>query len=216
MWNLEDEIRSASEEEARVMLTGESGVGKRFAADRIHQLSRRQVFPFVAVTGAHIVETDALHHEALLHAANHGTLLVQEIEKLSAPAQLQLLRFVERTNTNGVSVRLMTATSVPLVGRVNAGEFRGDLFYRLNVIHLVIPPLRERPSEIPLIFDHYLSLHAHERAQLPQLSSAARQRLVEYSWPGNVTELKTVIQELCERELPRLIEPRHLPRPIGE
>jgi two-component system response regulator AtoC len=108
----------------------------------------------------------------------------------------------------------MTATSVNLFEHVQAGTFDDYLFYRLNVLHFIIRPLRERPDDIPLMFHHYLSLHSGTRA--PRLSNAARRRLVEYPWPGNVTELKTVTQQLGARDLPDVIEPEHLPCPIGE
>jgi len=107
----------------------------------------------------------------------------------------------------------VTASSVHLLDRVQAGSFSEELFYRLNVIHLVIPPLRDRPEDIPLMFHYYLSLHAP--TDTPELSSATRRRLVEYAWPGNVRELKTVTRNLCAQELPKLIEPEHLPCPIG-
>lgn len=222
MCKLEDEIRYASQTDARVMMTGESGVGKRFAADMIHQLSDRRRAPFVVVHGTDVVAADQSKagtdmmrqfQQGLLQTANNGTLLIQDIENLSAPAQVQLLQFIDSTTTQGNNVRLMTATSVHLVERVHTGEFHDDLFYRLNLIHLVIPPLRERPEDIPVMFHHYLSLHA--RTEAPRLSNAALQRLVEYSWPGNVRELKTVTQKLSTQALPLVIEPEHLPCPIG-
>ena len=108
----------------------------------------------------------------------------------------------------------MTATTTHLFRLVQAGEFRDDLFYRLNVIHFTIPPLRERREDIPLMFQHYLSLDA--RTQAPRLSSAARRRLIEYAWPGNIRELRTVTQQLSATPLPDLIEPQHLPCPIGK
>ena len=208
MFSLEDEIRYASRTDACVMLTGESGVGKRGAADLIHQMSYRRRNPFVVVNAA-----DALHPAAAA-AAENGTLLVQEVENLTAAAQLQLLGFVDRTAVGGNNVRLMTATSANLFERVQDGTFRDDLFYRLNVIHFVIQPLRDRPDDNPLMFQHYLSLHARTRP--PRLSSAACRRLVEYPWPGNVTELKTVTKQLGAQDLPDVIEPEHLPCPIRE
>ena len=207
MFSLEDEIRYASRTDACVMLTGESGVGKRGAADMIHQMSHRRSAPFVVVNAA-----DALHPAARA-AASNGTLLIQEIENLKPAAQLQLLGVVDRKALDGHDVRIMTATSSNLFGRVQAGRFREDLFYRLNIIHFVIQPLRERPDDIPLMFQHYLAMHARTRA--PRLSSAACRRLVEYPWPGNVTELKTITQQLGAQELPEVIEPEHLPGPIG-
>jgi DNA-binding NtrC family response regulator len=222
MCRLEEEIRYASQTDAHVMMTGESGVGKRFVADLIHQSSHRRRGAFVVVHGTDVFEngptragTDAMgtFHQGLLQTANNGTLLIQEIENIPAPAQAQLLRFIENTTTRGNNVRLMTATSVHLLERVHTGSFRDDLFYRLNTVHLVIPPLRERPEDIPVMFHHYLSLHS--RTEAPRLSSAAQQRLVEYPWPGNVRELQTVTKKLSAQALPEVIEPEHLPCPIG-
>ena len=210
MRKLEDDIRSASQIDARVMMTGESGVGKSFAANLIHQLSHRRRSPFVVVNSADAVEG---FRQTAKTAAN-GTLLIQEVENLSLAAQSQLLQLLDSEATQANNVRVMTSTNVHLFERVQRGAFREDLFYRLNVMHLIIPPLRERPEDIPAMFHHYLSLHA--RTQAPRLSSAAQQRLVEYPWPGNVRELKTVTEQLSAKDLPELIELEHLPGPIGE
>jgi DNA-binding NtrC family response regulator len=190
------------------MMTGESGVGKSFAANLIHQLSHRRRAPFVVVNGADAVEGFLQTSKT----ASNGTLLIQEIDNLSATAQSDMLRLLDSAAAKENNVRLMTATNVHLFERVQRGAFREDLFYRLNVIHLIIPPLRERREDIPAMFHHYMSLHAREA---PRLSSAAQQRLVEYPWPGNVRELKTVTEKLSEQDLPEVIEPEHLPGPIG-
>ena len=221
MRKLEDEMRCASQTDASVMLTGESGVGKRFAASMIHQLSERRRAPFVAINAAAIWDTGPYTPgkttdpivEGLLQAEN-GTLFIQDIEKIPASAQLQLSRIMDWATSGGRHVRFMTATGTDLFGLVKAGGFREDLYYRLNVFCFVIPPLRERPEDIPLMFQHYLSLHS--RTEVPPLSSAARQRLVEYSWPGNIRELRTLTRKLSAQRLPPLIEPEHLPCPIGE
>jgi DNA-binding NtrC family response regulator len=210
MRKLEDEIRCASCADTRVMLSGESGVGKRFAADTIHHLSPRHRAPFVV---CHAKDFEA-ENPRVLQIGENGTVLIQEIEKVSTAAQLQMLRFIEESMTDRNNVRFMTATGINLFERVERGEFHEDLFYRLNVIHLVIPPLRERREDIPAIFHHYLSLHARNEA--PQLSSAARKRLEEYQWPGNIRELRAVTKTLGTQELPNVIEPAHLPCPIGE
>ena len=201
--SLRDDIQYASQTDSCVMLTGETGVGKRSVADMIHHLSPRRRGPFVVVTGA-----DALGSAAIA-AAQDGTLLIQELETLTAAAQRQLLRCVDRQTGSCVNVRFMTATSVNLFDRVQAGTFCDDLFYRLNIIHLVIQPLRERPEDIPVMFHHYLSLHSPRRAR--RLSTAARRRLIEYPWPGNIAELKTVTLKLSADDLPDVIEPEHLP-----
>ena len=221
MRKLEDEMRCASQTDASVMLTGESGVGKRYAANMIHQLSRRRRAPFVAINAATVLDSERSADTEgppasgkFLQAAEDGTLLIQDIEHIPAAAQLHLLRFMDRSATSRRHTRLMTATTSHLFSLVQAGEFRDDLFYRLNVIRFNIPPLRERPEDIPLMFRHYLSVHSG--AEAPPLSSAARRRLVEYTWPGNVSELEAVTKKLCAQPLPELIEPKHLPRPIVE
>lgn len=221
MRRLEEEMRCASTTDASVMLTGESGVGKRFAANMIHQLSQRRRAPFVAINAADVLSATppagvgaTVAGGAFLQAPDDGTLLIQEIEKMPAAAQSQLLGFMDRAATVKRHVRLMTATTTHLFRLVQAGEFRDDLFYRLNVIHFTIPPLRERREDIPLMFQHYLSLHAQTEA--PRLSSAARRRLIEYAWPGNIRELRTVTQQISATPLPDLIEPQHLPCPIGK
>ena len=221
MRKLEEEMRCASMSDASVMLTGESGVGKRFAANLIHQLSRRRRAPFVAINATEVgvpplpaIGSTPPGRSAFRSAPEDGTLLIQGIEQMPAFAQSQLLGFMDRMATATRHVRLMTATTTHLFRLVQAREFRDDLFYRLNVIHFTIPPLRERREDIPLMFRHYLSLHA--RTEAPRLSSAARRRLIEYAWPGNIRELRTVTQQLSAMPLPDLIEPQHLPCPIGK
>ena len=218
MRKLEKEMCCASQTDASVMFIGESGVGKRFAANMVHQLSPRRRAPFVAVNGAdaHGDASDTAVdpiNEGLLQAGD-GTLFIQDVENISAPAQVQLGRFIEWTSTARRGARFMTAAGSHLFKRVKTGSFRDDLYYRLNVFCFVIPPLRDRPEDIPLMFRHYLSLHT--TADAPRLSSAARQRLVEYSWPGNVRELRTLTRQLSAQRLPDVIEPQHLPCPIGE
>ena len=226
MRKIEDEMRLAGQTDASVMLTGESGVGKRYAANMIHQLSHRRRAPFVAINAAEVLKT---HYAtaaaaasgdanpgaaAFLHAAEDGTLLIRDVENIPAPAQSQLLGFMDRTTRAKKPVRLMTATTTQLFTFVQAGQFRDDLFYRLNVIRFTIPPLRERPEDIPLMFRHYVSLYAGIDA--PRLSAAARRRLMEYSWPGNITELTSVAKKVSSCRLPDLIDLEHLPCPLVE
>ena len=221
MRKLEDEMRCAAQTDVNVMLSGESGVGKRSAANMIHQLSCRRRSPFVVINAADVLDAAPPAPgiaawpvtQGFLQAADDGTLLIQDIENIPAPAQTQLMRFMDRAATVKRRARLMTATTSHLFEMVQSGAFRDDLFYRLNVIRFVIPPLRERPEDIPLMFNHYLSLHTC--AEAPKLSNAARRRLVEYPWPGNIRELRTVTKKLSDEGLPPLIEPEHLPCPIG-
>ena len=223
MRELEVDIACAIQSDAKVMITGESGVGKRFVAHLIHQRSRRGPAPFVIVNCQDIAgsrpqsKPDCESAQPFTHGslkrADNGTLLIDEIQKIPMPMQLQLLRSIESEMTNGSNVRLITATRTNLLERVRSNQFRNDLFYRLNVIHLIIPALRDRPEDIPILFHHYLSLNA--RADVPRLSAAAVQRLVAYPWPGNVQELKAAAETLAVQDLPRLVEPDDLPSHIG-
>jgi two-component system response regulator AtoC len=223
MRKLEDDMACAIQFDARVMISGESGAGKKFVAHLIHQRSRRSPTPFVIANCQDVAESlvqsrpgsesaQPFKHGLLKTAAN-GTLLIDEIQKIAVPIQLQLLQFIERQMTNGSDLRLMTATSTDMFERVRSNQFRNDLFYRLNVIHLIIPSLRDRPEDIPILFHHYLSFHA--RANVPRLSAAALQRIVAYPWPGNVPELKAVAETLAVQDLPRPVEPDDLPSHIG-
>jgi DNA-binding NtrC family response regulator len=216
MRNLEEEMQLASRTDASVLLTGENGVGKRFAAHTIHQMSERRRAPFVAINAAEVLTTAStsacaseLFFSDFLRAAEGGTLLIQDIQHIPEDVQLQLLEFMDRRTAARKNVRLMSMTTTDLFGLMQAGTFRDDLFYRLNVIAFNIPPLRERREDIPLMFRHYLSLHAGTEA--PRLSTAAQRRLMEYSWPGNITELTSVTRTLSSRGLPELIDLEHLP-----
>jgi len=222
MRKLQEEMRFASHTDASVLLSGENGVGKRFAAHIIHQLSENRRAPFVAISAAQVLTTASTSTSGaadpfasdFLRAAEGGTLLIQDIEHIPEEVQLQLLRFMDRRTTATKHVRLMSTTTTDLFGLMQAGSFHEDLFYRLNVIAFNIPPLRERREDIPLMFRLYLSLHAGIVA--PGLSTAAQRRLMEYSWPGNITELTSVTRTLSSRSLPELIDLEHLPSPLVE
>jgi two-component system NtrC family response regulator len=200
---LEDDMACAIQSDSNVMISGESGAGKKFVAQAIHQRSRRRYGPFV------IADWPACSS----NAAGNGTLLIDDIEKITPLLQLELLRFTERDETNACEHRLMTVASTDVFARVGINQLRSDLFYRLNVMHLKIPALRDRPEDIPILFHHYLRVYA--RAHLPRLSTAAMQRLVAYAWPGNVGELKTTAETLARQDLPRRIEPGDLPSRIA-
>jgi DNA-binding NtrC family response regulator len=219
MRRLEDEMHLASHTDTSVLLTGENGVGKRFAAHMIHQLSGRRGAPFMAIDAAQLLTMASTSSGAVdpfasdfFRAAEGGTLLLQDIENTPAEVQSQLLRLTERRVTATPHVRLMSTTTTDLFGAVQAGSFSEDLFYRLNVIAFNIPPLRERQEDIPVMFRHYLSLHAGTEA--PRLSTSAQRRLMEYPWPGNITELTSVTKTLSSRRLPALIDLEHLPSPL--
>jgi DNA-binding NtrC family response regulator len=123
--------------------------------------------------------------------------------------QQRLMHFIDTERTSGDGRRVMTVASGDLFSRVHAHEFRSDLFYRLNVIHLRVPALRDRPEDIPILFQHYLSSYGPIR--VPRLSPTAAQHLVAYPWPGNLPELQAIARNLAEQNLERRIESEDLP-----
>jgi two-component system response regulator AtoC len=202
-----------------VLLTGESGSGKEAIARAIHRSSPRHDRAFVAVNcGAipeNLLESELFGHEkgaftgadrareGLFEEAEGGTLFLDEIGELSTPLQVKLLRVLQErtlrrvggTGERPVDVRVLAATSRDLVEEVKAGRFRDDLFYRINVVQIHIPPLRTRPEDIPLLAEHFIRRHAERlgiaAAPLPRELVPV---LVAYSWPGNVRELENVME----------------------
>ena len=205
--------------DAPVLLLGETGVGKDIIAQTIYDRSRRKNQPFVRVNCGAIPEsllnselfghekgafTDAQkRHEGYFERANGGTIFLDEIGELSPAAQIMLLRVVQNKEFERVGgkkvihadVRIITATNRDLNQRITDGIFRSDLYYRLNVFPIEIPPLRERISDIPLLVDHILNVIA-QRMNIfpPRLDSGAMERLTTYKWPGNIRELMNVIE----------------------
>ncbi len=223
MRTLEHDMACAIQSDASIMISGESGAGKKFVARLIHQRSARGQAPFIIANCQDIMESvphdslgsglaDPFKH-GLLKTADNGTLLIEEVDKIPVPMQPYLLRFLESEMKNSSDLRLVTATRTDLFARVRSNQFNNALFYRLNCIHLVIPALRDRPEDIPILFRHYLSFYA--RAEVPRLSTAAWDRLVAYPWPGNLQELKAVTEKVAVHDRARLVEPDDLPSPIG-
>ena len=207
--------RRAGESDAKILITGESGVGKDVIAREIHASSVRRNRPFVAVNCAGfpetLLETELFGHmrgsftgadrdrPGKLQLADGGTFFLDEVGEMSLRMQALLLRFLENgeIQTVGdreprlVNVRIIAATNRNLAERVAAGEFRQDLLYRLRVIQIAVPPLRERPQDIPALIEHFL-----RRAPRPITCSEEAQRALQrYRWPGNVRELQNVIEQ---------------------
>ena len=205
--------------DATVLLQGETGTGKERLARAVHQLSVRQDHPFVTVNCAAIpsglLESELFGHErgaftgALVQQlgrfelAHQGTLFLDEIGDLPLELQPKLLRVlqeqeVERlgsTRTRRVDVRLVAATNRDLKQMVEAQQFRGDLYYRLNVFPITVPPLRQRPEDIPLLVRHFVRHYAQRmRRRIDTIPAEALEALTHYSWPGNVRELQNVIE----------------------
>lgn len=202
-----------------VTITGESGTGKELVARAIHQYSLRKDKPFVAINcGAlpeTLLESELLGHrkgaftgadhdkKGLFQEANHGTLLLDEVGNLPVNVQKALLRFLQEkefyrlgeTKPTRVDVRIIAATNADLNEEMEAGRFREDLFYRLAVVKLTLPPLRKRRTDIPLLAGHFLDMFNRQFAtQVKGISSRAMELLVLYDWPGNVRELRNVIE----------------------
>ncbi len=205
--------------DATVLVTGETGTGKELVARAIHYCSTRRGKPFVPLNcGAlpeQLVENELFGHargaftdasskvEGLVAEAHGGTLLLDEVETLSQAAQAKLLRFLQdreyrplgtgRTRT--ADVRIVAATNVNLGHKVARGEFREDFFYRLNILSLSLPPLRDRRSDVPLLANHFLRRYERQfsRREL-RLDAGAMRKLSAHHWPGNVRELEAVIQ----------------------
>jgi two-component system response regulator HydG len=203
---------------ATVLVLGESGTGKELLARTIHEKSARVKGPFVAVNCAAIPET-ILESELFGHEkgaftgaiakkdgrfakATGGTLFLDEIGELSPQVQVKLLRVLQEGeyepvggNTQKADVRVVAATNRDLLAEVQAGRFREDLYYRLNVIAITAPPLRSRREDIPLLVDHFLGLYAAKNGKARMTPTrGAMEKLMDYSWPGNVRELENVIE----------------------
>lgn len=212
-------ITKVSDYKTTVLIAGESGVGKELVAKAIHNRSPRKGQPFVAVNCGAIPETlleselfghkrgaftDAMHdRRGLFEEAHCGTLFLDEIGELPQSLQVKLLRVLEdgRIRRLGeskdieVDVRIVAATHRDLMNDAKAGRFREDLFYRLNVLPIVVPPLRDRKEDIPLLIDHFVSRNnTRLGTNITGVDSEARRLLYEYAWPGNVRELENTIE----------------------
>ena len=238
--HLEQEISDAARSDAKVLLTGESGVGKEVVASRIHQLSRRRYVKLVAINCAAVpdslLESELFGHvrgsftgayrdkPGLFELAQNGTIFLDEIGETSLRMQALMLRFLENGEIwrigaghaqTPVDVRVVAATNRDLGDRIAQGEFRSDLYYRLNVLHIKIPPLRERREDIPVLLDHFLRAYAvRHLTPVPELTSGARSALAAYDWPGNIRELKNVVERLVVRQRSDAIREVDLPEEI--
>jgi len=231
-------IPMVARREAPVLLTGETGTGKELCARALHWSSRRAGQPFVPVNcGAipvELFERELFGHAkgaftgawaaqpGLIEAAEGGTLFLDEVETLSLGAQVKLLRFLQDQSYHALGsprlrqadVWIIAATNVELTRKVREGTFREDLFYRLAVITLTLPPLRERPTDIPRLAAHLLARYTDKPGGRPrQLSSRALEALGHYAWPGNIRELKNVIQQGVVLTDAQTIESEDLPLP---
>lgn len=216
---LKEIIRRVAQTDTTVLIRGESGVGKELVAGAIHQASDRRDGPLICLNCAALsptlLESELFGHEkgaftgatdqkkGKFEAADGGTLMLDEIGEMDINLQAKLLRVLEGhpfERLGGhqplrVDVRLVAATNRDLAAEVAAGRFRGDLYYRLNVVDIVVPPLRDRGDDIAKLADHFVAHFAEKMARsIDGLTTAARRAIVAYGWPGNVRELKNVIE----------------------
>ncbi len=229
-------ISNVSNTEANILIQGETGTGKELVARAIHYNSARKDYPFVKVDCAALAETllesELFGHEkgaftgatkdriGRFRTADHGTIFLDEIGNIPLAVQAKLLRVLQDSEFEAVgsdvpikvNVRIIAATNANLEENVEKGLFRRDLFYRLNVIRIFLPPLRERSDDIPSLASHFLSIHNKKnRKTVEGISRDALNKLVSYTWPGNIRELENVIERaviLCKG---KMIEPVDIP-----
>jgi PAS domain S-box-containing protein len=234
-------LESVSQTDSSVLITGESGTGKELAARAIHLNSSRKTGPFIAVNCSafveSLIESELFGHEkgaftgavktkiGRFELAQGGTLFLDEIGDLSTAVQTKLLRVLETREFERVggnksikmSTRIIAATNKNLSEEISAGRFREDLFYRINVININLPPLRERMDDLPLLVNHFIdSFNNKFNKKIKRFSSASYELLMEYSWTGNIRELENVIEHcfvLCSGEV---IQVECLPKRLRE
>jgi two-component system response regulator AtoC len=229
-------IGKVASSDATVLITGESGTGKELVAEALHKASKRNPHPLVKVSCAALpetlLETELFGHEkgsftgamtmrkGRFETANKGTIFLDEIGEMTLATQTKLLRILqerefERIGSNvpiKIDIRVITATNRNLAEEVDKGRFREDLYYRLNVIHIDMPPLRDRKEDIPLLVEHFLVKYRHAPGEIPTtISEDALNRLVEYDWPGNVRELENAIERAVVLSRGNPITADHLP-----
>jgi two-component system response regulator PilR (NtrC family) len=222
-----------------VLIQGESGTGKELVAKAIHALSPRRNAPFVSVNCAALPEplleselfghmkgafTDAHQtRKGLFETAHHGTLLLDEVGEMALSMQVKLLRALQEKRVLrvgsaeeiDVDVRVIAATNRPLEQLVREKQFREDLYYRLNVIPILVPPLRHRAEDIPLLAEHFRERFSRETGKaVTRIASETMDRLVAYQWPGNVRELENVIERAMALETAPAILVERLPEAL--
>jgi len=232
-------VEKAAASESTVMIFGESGTGKELIARALHQNSKRESKPFIAVNcGAiphELLESELFGYEkgaftgashtriGRLELANEGTVFLDEIGDMPAALQVKLLRVLAEQEIDRlggckpvkVNVRFITATHRNIEDAIKEGKFREDLYYRLNIIPIVIPPLRDRESDIPLLVQHFLKkCNENQDQQAKVISDETIQILANYSWPGNIRELGNFIERMVVLSMGDNITPRDLPEKV--
>jgi putative PEP-CTERM system response regulator len=229
-------VRQIADSKSTVLILGESGTGKELVSRAIHYHSNRKNCPFITINCAAIpetlIESELFGHEkgaftnaiekklGRFEVAHQGTLFLDEIGELSLTTQAKILRFLEEKEFNRVGgsktikvdVRLITATNKDLSQLLRRGEFREDLYYRINVVPIVIPPLRERKEDIPILLNHFIKRFNDENNKnVKGVSKEALELVMRYEWPGNVRELENLIERLIALTSNEIIQADELP-----
>lgn len=237
MRELKQDMLQIAKSTSTVLITGETGTGKELAAEFIHANSCRRKSAFVCVNCAAIpdslLESELFGHvkgaftgadeyrDGLLVSANGGTIFLDEIGDMTLCAQAKILRVVEKKEVCRVGanrgvpldIRFVAATNHDLEAMAESGAFRKDLFFRLNVARVHLPPLRERAEDIPFLLRHYCSdLNRNTGASTPEFSEDCLRHLQSYGWPGNIRELKNMVEALFLKDMPQKIAIEDLPR----
>ena len=235
-----DLISKIAATDVEILITGETGVGKERYARYVHECSARAGHNFVAVNcggmPSELFENELFghvggaftgarqHSDGLVAEAENGTLFIDEVDSLPMPCQVKLLRFVQEkeyrrlgeARLRKANVRFIAATNADLQAAVKQGRFREDLLYRLRVIPVEVPPLRERRDDIPLLLENFCDNYSRSyKLPRPTFSAAAMHKLRAYDWPGNVRELENCIKYLTCVQFPRAVDAWDLPLPAG-
>jgi two-component system response regulator HydG len=241
MQELAETLALVAPSDATVLITGESGTGKELVAGAVHHNSRRKEAPYIKVNCAalheNLLESELFGHEkgaftgaadqrkGRFEMADQGTLFLDEIGDMSPTTQAKILRVLQEgeferlggSSTIKVDVRLLAATHKNLEQMVEEGSFRQDLFFRLNVVPLHLPPLRNRPMDIPPLAEHFLTQYSKKnRKDIRNFESEAMEALLAYHWPGNIRELENAIERAVILCLEEKIALSHLPLPVRQ
>jgi transcriptional regulator with GAF, ATPase, and Fis domain len=237
---IDADIECAARSDAKVLITGETGVGKEVVAKLIHRKSARANQPLITLNCAGVPETlleselfghvrgsftDAYRDKkGVLETATNGTLFLDEVGEMSLRMQAVLLRFLEtgeiqrvgadRAHTR-VNVRLIAATNRDLKAQIASGAFREDLYFRLNVVRIAIPTLRERASDVPILANHFLAMYGLQHRVTTTFSAEVLAALTAYSWPGNVRELRNAVERVVLKARGPVIRLDDLPSPYA-
>jgi DNA-binding NtrC family response regulator len=218
-----DFVRLISDSDSSVLITGESGTGKEVIANVIHRSSSRRHHPFVPVSCAlfseTLIESELFGHErgaftgatrdrpGRFELAHGGTIFLDDVDDIPLSLQVKLLRVVQNRTierlgglrTISVNVRILAGSKRDLKQLVSEGKFREDLFYRLNVLPIMLPALRQRPEDIPELMEHFIGLHFRKRGEkAPVISHAVRRAFMRYQWPGNIRELENACERMAQ------------------